>query len=138
MSDTMTPPGVGGPGPPQPMPPLAGGPVPGGFPGMRPTPPLSQPGAGAQASGVIKLGEAIKAIQEAMMMLPIGSDIHKAAAKAIQDLSRHVPVGPNTQGVQQTQAQDNRRNIVQQALMGAIGGQAANRPMPPSVPLPGA
>ena len=71
-------------------------------------------------------------------MLPIGSDVHRAAAKAIQDLSKHVPVGPETAGVQQTQQGDQQRALIQNVLARAIGGQQGPRPMPPSMPLPGA
>lgn len=87
--------------------------------------------------GLIKLGQAIQAIQEALMMLPIGSDIHKSATKAITDLSKHVPVGPQTQGVMQTQQQDARRQLVQNALASA-GGGGGRPPMPPTTPIPGA
>lgn len=87
--------------------------------------------------GLIKLGQAIQAIQEAMPLLQIGSEVHRAATKAISDLSRHVPVGPPTQGVQQTNQQDARRALIQNALANAAGG---GRPpgMPPSTPVPGA
>jgi hypothetical protein len=96
------------------------------------------PGAGNQADSIVKLGQAIKLIQEAMMGLPVGSDIHRAANKAVGDLARHVPVGPMTQGVQRTAGQDLRRQQVAQALMGAIGGQAGPQSMPPATPFPGA
>jgi hypothetical protein len=96
------------------------------------------PGAGGQADAIIKLGNAVKMIQEALMGLPIGSDIHRAANKAITDLSRHVPFSPLTQGTQNTASQDLRRQQIQQALMGAVARAAGPRPMPPSVPLPGA
>jgi hypothetical protein len=100
--------------------------------------PQGGPGQGAHANGIIKLGSAIKMIQEAMMMLPIGSDVHNAAVKAIRDLAKHVPVGPEAQGVQQTQGQDAARQQIQQALMRAVTGQGGPQPMPPSTPLPGA
>jgi hypothetical protein len=95
-------------------------------------------GAGRQADAIVKLGKAIQMIQEALMGLPVGSDIHKAANKAIGDLARHVPVGPDTQGVQQTAGQDLRRQQVAQALLGAIKGGGGPQPMAPALPLPGA
>lgn len=143
MSGAMTPPGA----PPGGRPPGIGGPAaslvmggapPPGFPGPQRPPAPPGRGVGGQATGLIKLGQAIKLIQEAMMGLPIGSDIHSAAVKAIRDLSRHVPVGPSTQGVQQTAGADAARNNIQQALLRAIVGQSGPQPMPPSTPLPGA
>ena len=137
MSGAMTPPGMGGP-PQGGMPIGAGGAPPPGFPGGAPRPAPPQQGQGTQANSLIKLGQAIKLIQEAMLGLPIGSDVHGASVKAIRDLSRHVPVGPDTQGVQQTAGQDMQRQMIQQALMRAMGGQGGPQPMPPATPLPGA
>lgn len=89
---------------------------------------------------MMKISQAISQIQEAMMSLPIGSELHKAANKAVSDLSKHFQ-GPTeaTAGAQQTMLQDQLRQMMQQALMRRVmqnsGGAAAN---PVSTPQPGA
>ena len=123
----------GAPGGPPGMPPP-------GFPrpGMRP----SVPGPGTIAGGMGKLIQAIKMIQLALVELQIGSEAHKAAAKAAQDLSKHVKIGPETQGVTQTGVGQLLQQIARQAMMGRAMGPGAQPSgggaMPPSMPLPGA
>jgi hypothetical protein len=89
---------------------------------------------------MMKISQAIQNIQEAMMSLPIGSELHRAANKAVSDLSKHFQ-GPTdaTGPAQQTMAQDNLRALAQRALLQRVmqnsGGAPTNQP---STPQPGA
>ena len=84
---------------PQPILPGAGGPpgaAPPGFP-RPPGPPggtgpaaVPQPMQGSKQSGVAAVSTAIKALQEALPSLAMGSDIHKAVLKAVTDLAKHL------------------------------------------------
>lgn len=90
---------------------------------------------------MMKISTAIQAIQEAMMSLPIGSDLHKAANKAVADLSKHFQ-GPSTPpggGAQQTMLQDQLRALAQRALMQRVSQNSGGAPTnQPSLPQPGA
>jgi len=123
-------------------------------------PPVSTPGPGNMAQGLIKLKMAVDMIHEALPMLEAGSQPHKDAVQALTRITRHLPQGAPTAGVQQTQLGDMLRNTVRNALLQRImasrGGQQGGAPggggggaqagaepqMPgaaaPSTPLPGA
>ena len=117
---------------------MMGGQPPPGFPQQGPRP--SVPGAGTRAGGMAKLIDAIRMVQMALVDLPIGSDIHKAATKAVQDLSKHLKMGPETQGISQTGVGMLLQQLARNAMAGrAQGPGAQGQPaMPPSTPLPGA
>lgn len=126
-------PGPGGGGPVMP-----GGPPPGfGQPGLRP----SNPGAGTRGGGLLKLLQAIRMIQAAMIELPIGSDVHKDASKAQDMLSKHLNTGPETQGVTTAGISQLLQQLARSAMAGPAQRPGAQGPpggMPPSMPLPGA
>lgn len=86
-----------------------------------------------------KIGLALSQIQEAMMGLPIGSELHTSVLKAVRDLSRHFGQDAQQAGPQQTDLQDQLRQLAQRAMMQRVmqnqGGASAG---PPSTPMPGA
>lgn len=89
---------------------------------------------------MMKISQAIQAIQEAMMSLPIGSELHRAANKAVSDLSKHFQgpteaTGPAQQTMMQDQQRDLARRLLMQKVMQNMGGGSVN---PPSTPQPGA
>ena len=155
MSDTLGGPPVGPAALPGGGAPPAGIPTPGGPPQvggnpilaalqrMRGTPPVSAPGPGDQATGLLKVKQATELWQSALPSLATGSEAHSAVLKSIQQLSRHIPQGAPVEGAMQTSMGDMMRNSARQALMqrvaamqgGAPGGGAT--PTPTS-PIPGA
>ena len=82
---------------------------------------------------------ALAQIQEALMSLPLGSELHRAALKATTDLSKHFQGPTDATGPQQTDLQDQLRQLAQRAMLQKVmqnaGGQAAG---PVSTPMPGA
>lgn len=145
-----SPPGGGGP----PGPPGAGGPGGGPSPVLaalarrQMSPPISVPGQGDMAHGLMQLKSAVDIIQAALPSLASGSQQHRDALRAVQSLSRHLPQGAPTAGVQQTQLGDLLRGTVRNALLqrlmsqrgGGAGPSAGGMAPPPqpSTPLPGA
>lgn len=138
------------PSPGQAAPAGGGGPVLAALARNRQTAPVSAPGPGNVASGMMLLKSAVDMMQQALPMLPSGSQQHRDVLKALQQLSRHLPQGAPTAGVQQTQLGDMLRNTVRNALMQRLmsqrggggakpgaGGPGGAAP-PPSTPLPGA
>lgn len=98
------------------------------------------PGAGTRGGGLLKLIQAIRMIQAAMIELPIGSEAHKAALKASQDLSKHVNLGQETQGVTTAGISQLLQQLARSAMAGPAqrpGAQGPPGQMPPSAPLPG-
>lgn len=135
------PPAAGGPpppgGPPGGMPPGLGGGVPPALAAMQRRP-QNAPGAGSQASSLMKLNQAVMLMQSALQGLPVGSDVHSAAIKAIRDLAKHVATS-QTPGADQTGAQDLMRTIMQNVLAQRVAQNRGGPPAtPPSTPLPGA
>lgn len=122
------------------------------------TPPVSAPGMGNMAQGLMALKNAVDMIQGALSMLPAGSRQHRDALQAVTRLSRHLPQGTPTAGAQQTSIIDLLRGVARNAVLqklmsqqgqggqGAMGGAMGGSPMPggmpsppqPSTPLPGA
>jgi hypothetical protein len=123
-------------------------------------PPVSAPGPGNVAHGLMMLKTAVDMLQSALPQLASGSQQHRDAVRAISALARHLPQGAPTAGAQQTQLMDLLRNTVRNALMqklmsqrgGGKGGPPGGTPdgggggMPPgadqaptpSTPMPGA
>ena len=147
------PPGVAPGGPPGGSPPpMGGGPVLAALARRGAGPPVSAPGPGNMAQGLMMLKQASDILTAALPNLDPGSPPHKDALRSLTTLSRHLPQGAPTAGVQQTQIGDMLRNTVRNALLQKImqqrggqgGGQGGPSPgMPPqapqpSTPLPGA
>jgi hypothetical protein len=124
---------------------------------QRAAPPVSAPGPGNMAQGLMQLKSAVDLIQQALPMLAAGSQQHRDAVQAVSRLSRHLPQGAPTAGAQQTQIMDllrsTMRNALMQKLMSQRGGQGGppgtpdggggaqppgDQPPAPSTPLPGA
>ena len=154
-----TPPGPElGPGGPTTPPPQGGGPILAALARRTMSPPVSTPGPGNMAQGLMMLKQAVDMIHAALPSLEAGSPPHKDAIKALTSITRHLPQGASTAGVQQTQLGDMLRNTARNALLQRImaqrqqgggppgggaqpGGQPAGgvptQPQP-STPLPGA
>lgn len=146
-----------GPGGPTTPPPQGGGPVLAALARRTLSPPVSTPGPGNMAQGLMMLKQAVDLIHQALPSLEAGSQPHKDAIKALTSITRHLPQGAPTAGVQQTQLGDMLRNTMRNALLqrimqqrqGAPGAQGPpagggqppggmpSQPMP-STPLPGA
>lgn len=153
------PPDAGGGGPPAgPASPPSGGPMLAALARQRMAPPVSSPGQGDMAKGLMMLKSAVDLMQQALPSLGTGSPQHKDAIKAISSLSRHLPQGAPTAGAQQTQLMDMLRSTMRNALLqklmaqkqggqggppgpmdGGGGGAMPGQDQPnPSTPLPGA
>jgi hypothetical protein len=104
--------------------------------------PPSAPGLGQQAQSLMTVKQAVEMLQNALPGLGTGGEIHTAVLTAIRALSRHVPQGAPTAGVQQTQMQDQlrqlQRNALLQRLQAQQGGGGPPGAMSPSTPMPGA
>ena len=89
------------------------------------SPPTGNPGLAA--GGMSKLREAVNMLSLALPDLPLGSEPHKAAARAITDLSKSVPASEEIPGMQVTQLQGLQKQAQQSAplvaLMRAMGQQ---------------
>lgn len=153
-----------GPGGPTSPPPQGGGPVLAALARRSLSPPVSTPGPGNMAAGLMMLKQAVDMIHAALPNLEAGSKPHTDAVNALGRLTKHLPQGQPTVGVQQTQLQDMLRNTARNAMLqkimsqrqaggggggapGAGGGGGGNanvdqggpgqQPLP-STPLPGA
>ena len=121
---------------PQPPQPGMGGPHPGGAGGVGGA---AQPGAmaGNQAQGSEKVMVGLKALQEALPHLELGSEMHQAVLDAVSKIGKHLPQGGTGQGdpssmVQQLalMARGAKQDPSQaNALQGLMGGGGA--PPPP-------
>lgn len=124
---------------------------------QRMSPPVSAPGPGNMAQGLMQLKTAVDLMQAALPNLATGSPQHRDCVRAISSLARHLPQGAPAVGAQQTQLQDLLRSTMRNALMQKIMGQKggggppgppdgggggmppdADQSPPPSTPLPGA
>ena len=101
------------------------------------------------------LKNAVDMMQQALQMLPPGSQQHKDCLKAITSISRHLPQGEPTAGAQQTQLGDILRSTIRNAMLQKVaqtrgiggslgvgggdggGGGGDQSAPPPSTPLPG-
>jgi len=114
------------------------------------TGPATAPGgmAGNQAHGSEKVKMGMKALLEALPMLPLGGELSTAVMKAVNDIGKHIQEG--MEGDPQSQIQMlamMARNAKAQpgqagAVQGLMGGGGAPPPpgggMPPGAPPPGA
>lgn len=138
-------PGPGAGGQPPGAPPAGGGPILASLARRMKGPQTSAPGPGDHASSMTMVTNALGMLQQALPGLPPGSPIHKDTLKALTSLSRHVGQTTPTSGVQATQLQDLLRNVVKNALLQRVMGQAkqtpgqsgGDQPSAPS-PIPGA
>jgi hypothetical protein len=126
---------------------------------QRMSPPVSAPGPGNMAQGLMQMKTAVDMLQASLPNLATGSQQHKDCLNAISRLAKHLPQGAPTAGTQQTQIQDLLRSTMRNALMQRImsqqgggqggppggtpdGGGGAQPPgdqaPPPATPLPGA
>ena len=113
-----------------------GGPPPGGPGGVGGA---AQPGAmaGNQMQGFEKVMIGLKALNESLGSLPLGSEIHNAVMKAVGEVGKHLPQGgtggdPMAQIQQLVQmARGAKADPMQaQALQGMMGGGAGGAPPP--------
>jgi hypothetical protein len=150
------PPGGGG-GPPGGPPSPSGGP-PGGGPILamlgrqQMGPPVTAPGPGNMAQGMMMLTQAHGLLTQALQMFPAGSPQWKDVHKSLGSLGRHMSQGAPETGAQQTNLMDLLRNVAKNALLqrimqqrGGSPGGGGNEPGPgapgvpsPATPLPGA
>lgn len=158
-ADGGGPPDAGGGGPPPGG--SGGGPPPGGGPILamlgrqQMSPPVTAPGPGNMAQGMMLLTQAHGLLTQALPNFPAGTAQWKATHRAIGDLGKHMSQGAPGAGVQQTQLGDMLKSVVRNALLqkvmqsrggGAPGGPSGGPPggesgagaPPPSMPLPGA
>lgn len=142
-----------------------GGPPPGGPPGGGPilamlgrqqmSPPVTAPGPGNMAQGMMLLTQAHGLLTQALQNFPAGTPQWKAVHHSLGQLGKHMSQGAPGAGVQQTQLGDMLKNVVKNALLQKImqsrsqapggggpgggdpGGSVPGTPNP-STPLPGA
>jgi hypothetical protein len=100
----------------------------------RTTPPVSAPGPGNMAQGLMQLKSAVDLIQAALPNLASGSQQHRDALQAVSRLSKHLPQGAPTAGTQQTQLMDLLRSTMRNALMQKIMSQRGGKGGPPGTP----
>lgn len=121
------------------MPPGGGGAPPpmGGAAGTGPAmAPSGMAGGNSQGMGLVT--EALKLMQKALPLLPLGSDLHNAAIKAVGDLTKHVGQGaqeaqPNAMMLQQMMRQgaQNPNAMAMQRLFGGGGAPPGGGGAPP-------
>lgn len=161
--DSSPPPDAGGSpdaggGSPPPGAPPGGGPILAMLGRQQMSPPVTAPGPGNQAQGMMLLTQAHGLLTQALPNFPPGTPQWKATHRAIGDLGKHMSQGAPGAGVQQTQLGDMLKNVVKNALLqkimqsrsgqggpgspsagpgGPPGPEQGGAP-PPSMPLPGA
>lgn len=126
--------------------PPGGGPVLAALSRQGAQPPVSAPGMGNMAQGLMRIKTAVDMLQSALPSLPVGGQQHRDVLRAVTTLARHLPQGAPTAGVQSTFLQDllrmTQRNALMQKLRGGGGGAGppgqGQQPPVPSTPLPGA
>lgn len=135
-----------------PLPPMPG--APGGAPpppGPTGTGPASAPGpmAGNMQEGISAVKAGLEALQKALPMLPMGSELHTAVAKTIVDIGKHVEKagmgGDQSAMIQQLMemARSAKTNPAAQAALPQGGGAPPPMPgmeggEPPMPPMMGA
>lgn len=75
--------------------------------------PGAQPGSAQKGMVMLKTG--LEAIQAALPLLPLGSELHNAALKAVTDLSKNMAKGPDDQS-------DKIQQLAQMARQASQGG----------------
>lgn len=124
--------------------------MPGGPGGQPPGPPMGgmgaasspMPMAGHQNAAMQKLMVALKALQDCLSGIPIGSELHNEVISAIQKIGKHLPQG-GAGGDPMAQVQElaalargaRQQPGQMQHLQGMMGGGA---PPPPAAPPPAA
>lgn len=147
------PPGGGGGGPPGAPP--GGGPILAMLGRQQSSPPVTAPGPGNMANGMMLMTQAHGLLTQALQNFPPGTPQWKDVHKSLGMIAKHMSQGPPGAGVQQTQLGDMLKNVVKNALLqkimqsrsqsigggGGPGGDPASS-VPgipaPSTPLPGA
>ena len=115
--------GPGGPPTPGPQGGAQGGPILAALARRGMSPPVSTPGPGNMAQGLMMLKQAVDMIHSALPNLEAGSPPHKDAIRALTAMTRHLPQGAPTAGVQQTQIGDLLPDTVRNALLQKIMAQ---------------
>ena len=123
-------------------PPMMGGGAPPGPPGGTggTTTPQPMGGSAAQAMTGVKVG--LEALQKALPMLPMGSELWSAVHKALGDIGKHMDMmsggGPSS-AIQQlvAMARDQRTEPQKAAMMSMFPGPAGGgAPPPPPITAP--
>jgi len=94
------------------------------------------PMGGSSAQGMTGVKTGVEALQKALPMLPMGSELHTAILKAITDISKHMDqnMGGGPQAVIQQLAQmarDQQQNPQRQAMMSMMSGGGSAAPPAP-------
>lgn len=157
-------PDAGGGSPPPGGPPPGGGPILAMLGRQQMSPPVTAPGPGNMAQGMMMLTQAHGLLTQALQNFPAGTPQWKATHRAIGDLGKHMSQDAPGAGVQQTQLGDMLKSVVRNALLQKImqsrgqgggpgspsggppsgggappgGGPEQGGAPPPSMPLPGA
>ena len=118
------PPPQAAPGPTPPGAPPGGGPILAALANKQRGPQVSAPGPGDMGQSIMMVTQAYGLLKQAVPGLMRGSPIEQDVLKMIQRLGRHLPSGAPPLGAQQTQIQDLLRNVVKNALLSKIMGQA--------------
>lgn len=148
------PPDAGGGGGPPPGPPPGGGPILAMLGRQQMSPPVTAPGPGNMAQGMMLMTNAHGMLTQALQNFPPGSPQWKDIHKSLGMIAKHMSQGAPTAGVQQTSLIDMIKNVGKNMLMqkimqnqghgGSQGGPGGGpgSPVPgapsPSTPLPGA
>lgn len=99
-----------------------------------------QPQSGTASSAISQVQNALRALQQALPNLPMGSDLHTAVLKSVSDISKKIGSGEGSPALQTQSLLNQLRQAQQQQPMAQIakvlgqgGGQA-----PPVMPQPAA
>jgi len=118
-------------------------------------PPVTAPGPGNMAKGMMLVTQAHGLLTQALQMFPVNSPQWKDIHSSLGRLGRHMASGAPEAGAQQTNLLDMIRNVAKNALLqrimaqkgGSPGGGGGGGPEPgpgaagvpsPATPLPGA
>lgn len=92
--------------------------------------PTGNPGEAAAASAKVRVH--LQGLEQCLVALPIGSDMHDAVVKAIGGLSKAFPPSDEVPGIQDTALLGLQRSAEQSAmmrqLMASMGGQGGGGP----------
>ena len=98
--------------------------------------------AGASAQGVTAVKLGLEALQKALPMLPMGSELHSEVLKAVSGIAKHMEQagagGDQAAVIQQlvAMAREAQQNPQQQARMGSMMPGAGAAPPPAATPPP--
>lgn len=131
---------------PMPMPGGAPSPPPPAPPGVPPAPPpgaggmSSGPLAGSSAQGMSKVKVGLEALQAALPMIPMGSELHADVMKAVSSISKHMGEAAGAGGgggAQIQQLVEMIRNAKMQGQPPQAGMMPGGAGAPPPPPPPG-